>query len=304
MASLFVPPIKCQGIKTKLVPWIKGILPEDFKGRWVEPFMGSGVVAFNIKPRHALLADSNPHLITFYQAIKDGTVTERTARVFLQEAGKKLEAQGEDFFYEVRERFNKEKSPFDFLFLNRACFNGLIRFNRAGCFNVPFCRKPDRFAPAYITKICNQIHAVSILCATADYQFLCQDFSKTISSVSDRDILYCNPPYIDRYVDYFNGWNESDEANLFHLLDSAKARFILSTWQSNQFRENIFIRRFWSKFPMLVRNHFYYVGPKEENRHPMVEALVMNFSPSCSETTPETSGQLAFCDSRKKKEKK
>ena len=42
-----VPPIKCQGIKTKLVPWIKSIVPTDIEGRWIEPFMGSGVVAFN-----------------------------------------------------------------------------------------------------------------------------------------------------------------------------------------------------------------------------------------------------------------
>ena len=28
-----VPPIKSQGIKTKLVPWIKNIIPADFDGR-------------------------------------------------------------------------------------------------------------------------------------------------------------------------------------------------------------------------------------------------------------------------------
>ena len=43
---IMVPPIKSQGIKTKLVPWIKALIPEA-KGRWIEPFMGTGVVAFN-----------------------------------------------------------------------------------------------------------------------------------------------------------------------------------------------------------------------------------------------------------------
>ena len=43
--SVIVPPIKSQGIKTKLVPWIKQCLPL-YKGKWIEPFMGTGVVAF------------------------------------------------------------------------------------------------------------------------------------------------------------------------------------------------------------------------------------------------------------------
>lgn len=66
-----VPPIKCQGIKTKLVPFIFSSVKWDAPDgvRWIEPFLGSGVVAFNLAPEHALLADSNRHIIGFYQAI-------------------------------------------------------------------------------------------------------------------------------------------------------------------------------------------------------------------------------------------
>lgn len=60
-----IPPIKSRGIKTKLVPWINSIIPYGFKGLWVEPFMGTGVVAFNLSPSHAMLCDTNPHLINF-----------------------------------------------------------------------------------------------------------------------------------------------------------------------------------------------------------------------------------------------
>ena len=67
--KVHVPPIKSQGIKTKLVQWIKSIIPKDFKGVWIEPFMGTGVVAFNIIPKKAILGDTNPHLINFYNSI-------------------------------------------------------------------------------------------------------------------------------------------------------------------------------------------------------------------------------------------
>ena len=66
-----IPPIKSQGIKTKLVPWINSLVPPDFNGVWIEPFLGTGVVAFNIAPERALLCDTNPHLINFYQPIAE-----------------------------------------------------------------------------------------------------------------------------------------------------------------------------------------------------------------------------------------
>ena len=46
--KVMVPPIKCQGIKSKLIPLIKRTVDWDFDGTWIEPFMGSGVVGFNI----------------------------------------------------------------------------------------------------------------------------------------------------------------------------------------------------------------------------------------------------------------
>ena len=66
--KIFVPPIKIQGKKTKLVSFILENLPEDAFEVWIEPFMGSGVVGFNAQPRKAIFADSNPHIINFYSA--------------------------------------------------------------------------------------------------------------------------------------------------------------------------------------------------------------------------------------------
>ena len=158
IAHVGVPPIKCQGIKTKLVPFIfSSIQWNAGNARWIEPFLGSGVVALNLMPERALLADTNRHIIGLYQAIQHGELTRATVREFLECEGKKLETGGADYYYEVRQRFNEQGSPFDFLFLNRSCFNGVMRFNRHGKFNVPFGHKPERFAKAYITKIVNQV---------------------------------------------------------------------------------------------------------------------------------------------------
>ena len=278
-----VPPIKCQGIKTKLAPWIRSLVPSDFDGVWIEPFLGSGVVAFNVLPKRAILADSNPHLINFYEAISVGTVTPASVRRHLEREGAELLRSDGERYYTVRERFNRLQDPLDFLFLNRACFNGLMRFNRKGEFNVPFCRKPNRFSRAYVTKICNQVRAVSDILTARDFTFATQDLSETIDMAQSDDFIYCDPPYVGRHADYFNDWNEQSEIDLARLLSSAPCRFILSTWHSNKYRKNVFIDELWSKYRILTREHFYHVGAREDNRNSMLEALVMNYEVECGD---------------------
>ena len=272
-----VPPIKSQGIKTKLVPWIANIVPVNFEGLWIEPFMGTGVVAFNIAPKNALLCDTNPHLINFYSAIASGEITSEIVRHYLTIEGSKLLEKGEIHYYEIRERFNEEHQPLDFLFLNRAGFNGMIRFNKKGGFNIPFCRKVQRFAPAYITKIVNQVKHITNLVKLKSFKFKCQSFENTIKIGNDNDIIYCDPPYIDRNVDYYNGWDENDEQNLYEELSTTKSKFILSTWHHNDYRENKYIKSLWKEFNILTREHFYHVGASEKNRSPMIEAIVTNY---------------------------
>lgn len=296
IAKIGVPPIKSQGIKTKLVPWIRSIVPSDFHGAWIEPFMGTGAVAFNVAPRRAVLCDTNPHLVNFYSSIASGEITQEVVKEYLAREGEMLLSKGEDHYYFIRDRFNSEHSPLDFLFVNRAGFNGMIRFNRKGGFNIPFCRKPQRFAQSYITKISNQVNWASKLIKAKEFSFKCQDFNQTIEEASPSDIIYCDPPYIDRHVDYYNGWDESHERELFDKLSNFRGRFILSTWHHNDYRENEYVKTLWSKYSVLTREHFYHVGGKEENRNPVIEALVTNFVAIATELRMERPTQYMLLE--------
>jgi DNA adenine methylase len=293
MRKIFVPPIKSQGIKTKLVPWISSVVPDEFSGRWIEPFSGTGVVGLNLAPKIALLADKNPHLINFYTAINDGAFGPDDVRAFLELEGGKLRTVGEDHYYYIRDRFNEEGHPLDFLFINRAGFNGMIRFNKKGRFNIPFCRKPTRFAQAYVTRIVNQVRWVQQILHTKQFTFLCQDFETTIAQAKRGDIIYCDPPYIDRHVDYFGSWGDVEERKLHAALSQSEANFVLSTWHHNDYRANDYIDTLWCDYRLKTRDHFYHVGGREENRNPMVEALVTNFSPSHTQAS-EVVRQLEF----------
>ena len=284
MAKIIIPPIKSQGIKTKLVPWINALIPEQ-QGRWIEPFMGTGVVAFNVNFNEYLLSDINPHLINFYNAIKYNEISSLAVKKYLESEGLKLKLadnDGYEHYTFIKERFNKYFNPLDFLFLSRAGFNGMIRFNGKGKRNIPFCKKPERFFKSYVTKIVNQVSKVSQL-INERWTFVNKDFREIISLANENDFIYCDPPYHGRYVDYYNGWTDDDEKDLYELLANTKAQFILSTWHHNDYRQNDMIERYWNRFNIVTKDHFYHSGGKIENRNSIVEALVFNFETNICE---------------------
>lgn len=272
-----VPPIKIQGIKTKIVPFIASAIDGINYDCWVEPFMGSGVVGFNLKPQKAIFADTNPYLIDFYNAIKRGEITSDKVGIFLYEEGQKLSQYDDKYYYEVRDRFNDTHSPWDFLFLNRSCFNGMIRFNRKGLFNVPYGHKPERFAKAYITKIKNQVKAVETFLSLFDWSFICQSFEETISNTDSNDLIYCDPPYIGRHTDYFDSWDEEKEFALHTSLSNCGAKYMVSTWKETPYRQNEYIDKVWANCTCLTTEHFYHLGAKEINRNSVIEALLTNW---------------------------
>lgn len=294
-SKVWVPPIKIQGIKTKIVPLIQQIAELDDDTVWVEPFMGSGVVGFNVAPKRAIFADTNPYLIAFYQAIKDGEITSANARSFLEAEGAKLSKLDDEYYYEVRDRFNQDHDPLDFLFLNRSCFNGMIRFNKKGAFNVPYGHKPQRFAKAYVTKICNQIEHVEALLKVNDWRFVEQSFEVTIEEADDHSFVYCDPPYIGRHVDYYDSWDESQEQALHDQLAAFGGSFMLSTWDHNAYRRNEYVYGLWADCFKTTKEHFYHVGAKEANRNSVLEALLTNYEPAAltsAEAVAETFEQM------------
>ncbi len=287
--KVIVPPIKSQGIKTKLVPWILEVAPK-VTGRWIEPFLGTGVVAFNSNYENAILNDTNPHIINFYKEIQNETITAPLIRDYLEKEGKllsKADNNGYEHYLKVRSRFNSgDFSPYDFIFLSRAGFNGMMRFGGKGNWNIPFCKKPDRFAQAYVTKITNQVATVAQTIRTEpNWIFYNKSFADIIPLAAENDIIYCDPPYYGRNVDYYNGWKEKDEKLLFDLLSETKAKFILSTWHHNDWRKNEMVDKFWGKFNVVTKNHFYHNGGSIENRRTVVEALVCNFDTNGFSTT-------------------
>lgn len=268
-----VPPIKCHGTKTRLVRFILGNICWDGHGRWIEPFLGSGAVLFNVQPQRALVSDINPHIIRFYQMVYEGRITPRIVYDYLSAEGQALARYGESYYYAVRDRFNQHGDTLDFLFLSRACFNGLMRFNRDGKFNVPFCQKPSRFREAYVTKVANDVASLQAIMRGKQWEFRVADWQETLREARAGDFVYLDPPYIGRYTDYYQQWSATDAAQLAEAVRKLPCGFAVSMWVSYRQHYNAHVAQHWHGLVERRFTHYYHIGSTLERRGHVVEAL-------------------------------
>ncbi len=271
-----VPPVKCQGIKTKLVRFITGGISWEGRGRWVEPFPGSGVVLFNARPERAAVFDANPHIIALYRGIQSGEIDAAEVAEFLVREGRQLLRKGEQYYYAVRDRFNRTTDPLDFLFLNRSCFNGMVRFNKKGHFNVPFCRKPDRFRRAYVTKISNQVAWVADRMRGRDWSFQVADWRTSLQRIDADDFVYLDPPYVGRHTDHYNRWTHDEADELASAVKKLPSAWAYSMWKENRYRRNDHLEKHFSSYEVLTAMHFYHLEATESLRNAIQEALVVS----------------------------
>lgn len=180
------PFLKWAGGKYSLMPELDRLIPAG--SRLIEPFVGGGSVFLNSgKHERFLLADANPDLINLYQmlAVMPEQVTLLARRLFTK-------MSDEPSYFSVRQAFNSQQMTGParaaaFLYLNRHCFNGLIRYNRAGEFNVGWGKKANPYFP---DKEMLAFAAVAPNCV-----FMNAGYRRTLSLAGKGDVVYCDPPY-------------------------------------------------------------------------------------------------------------
>lgn len=200
------PFLKWAGGKQWLVPLANTLLPDNFGGRYYEPFLGGGALFFALAPPRASLSDSNAELISGYCALRDDV--DRTIR--------ELRSYPHDrrFFEALRERRPQatHTRAARLIYLNRTAFNGLYRVSRTGHFNVPFGRytKPT---------ICNEPRLRAAAEALRGVTLSASTFSRAVGRATLGDFVYFDPPYITGHTN--NGFHKYN-ARLFSWDDQVK----------------------------------------------------------------------------------
>lgn len=180
--------LKWPGGKRRLLPHLLPRLPKGT--RLVEPFAGSGVVSLNASFKRCLLCDVNQDLICLFTALRhDGEKCIARCRELFTPA-----ANSAAVYYQRRERFNATRDAGErsalFLYLNRHGFNGLVRYNADGAFNVPFGRYKQPYFPE------TELRAVLCMIREKKLSFRCSDFRDTFARLAPGDVVYCDPPYV------------------------------------------------------------------------------------------------------------
>lgn len=214
--------LKWPGGKYRLLHAILPLLPPE--GRLVEPFVGSGAVFLNAPHARCLLADVNPDVIAFHRALAGG------GDVFIAACRRHFggDANTPDKYYRRRDAFNRMKAGAArsalFLYLNRHCYNGLVRYNAAGGFNVPFGRYDRPYFPEA------EMRAFLERAGAAETEFAVADFRELFKKIRRGDAVYCDPPYVPlsataNFTTYAaKGFGPADQEDLARLAARAAAR--------------------------------------------------------------------------------
>jgi DNA adenine methylase len=210
------PILRWAGSKKKLLPVLSAAAPESFV-RYVEPFVGSAVLFLKLDAPKALLGDLNKDLIETYEAIRDHprAVWNRVMSMSLEPG----------FYYELRAvnpmTLGQLERAARFVYLNRFCFNGVYRTNRAGQFNVA-----RGLGHLYVPELKT---FMGFSKALHQAQLSCVDFEEQVSKTRSGDFLYLDPPYAigskrDRGEYGMGSFRDHDEARLVESILAASDR--------------------------------------------------------------------------------
>jgi DNA adenine methylase len=171
----------------------------------------------------ALVCDVNSDLISLYRHVQQEgeDFIAYCASFFTPEANTR------SGYAALRDRLNaasddRERAAL-LLYVNRHAFNGLIRYNSRGAFNVPFGTYKNPYFPL------RELRAFARKTQATATEFATADFRSVFARVKPGDVVYCDPPYVPlSQTASFTAY----AGNTFHARDQADlAALAREAWQ-------------------------------------------------------------------------
>lgn len=220
------PLIKWSGGKSDELDMILPHIPKEY-GTYVEPFTGGGAVYFALEPEKAVLNDIHPELITFYQQIADGNGT-------LLYDMMKNHKNDEETYYNVRDHMQIETDldkAFQFYYLRKTCYRGMLRYNKNKKFNIPWGRyKTVNFEEVKQDQYHNLLKKATLMNG---------DFQKVFDLHDDpNNFCFIDQPYDSKFTDYgYCQFGKRDQERLAHAFKSAQMKCLMVVGETDFIKE-------------------------------------------------------------------
>lgn len=276
--------LKYRGGKSKEISEFKQYFPSNFD-TFYEPFFGGGAVYFYLEPDKAVINDENARLMDFYNSVKSEYDVVRHQLDQLQDIYERnlaeyealkqknpdtrVDDKNETLYYKLREMFNHHvKSDYldavVYFFINKTAYSGMIRYNSAGDYNVPYGRYKS-----FNTKLVTEEHHKLLQGAT----ILTGDFSIPFSMATESDFMFLDPPYDTIFNDYGNiefqnGFDETEHRRLaadFKKLKCKALMVIGKTVLTEELYGDYIKDEYFKTYSVNIRNRF-----KSESKHIVV----------------------------------
>lgn len=216
------------------------MLPNEYE-TYYEPFIGGGALFLALNPKKAVINDFNSQLINLYKQCRDNKDELKNQ---LDKIAQEHLENGDEFYYQVREKYNdcisKDEhsimSATYFLYLNKGGFNGLYRLNSKGFFNVPSGRKKkvNLYDNDNFEMVSELLKKTTIL--NGDFEIACKEAKK-------GDFVFFDSPYYNTFDTYqAGGFSEDDHKRLAKLFKelSGKGVYCMLTNSNEDFIKDLY----------------------------------------------------------------
>ena len=223
----FQPVIKWSGSKRSQSEEIVERIPRKEYNTYYEPFCGGCSILFqllhsDIKFNKYICSDKNEGLINLWNEIKNNPdeVAKQYELMWNELNIDEDKERKKQYFYMVRDRYNKEHSPYDFMFIMRTTTNGIPRYNKNGEFNNSFHVTRNGIKPSSLYKI---IKEWSTVLNKYNVEFIHQEYSKI--QTKENDFIYLDPPYANTKGMYYGAINYEE---LWNWMSKQSCDYMLS----------------------------------------------------------------------------
>lgn len=268
------PVLKWVGGKGQLLPELTKRVPVSFNG-YHEPFVGGGALFFELasqgKNMTAYLSDINPSLIDVYIALRD--CVEEVIAILKQHS------HDEDYYYKIRalrpDKLSLSERAARIIYLNKTCYNGLYRENRAGEFNVPFGRYKN-------PTICDEPNLRAVSHVLQSVKIERRHFSSVLEVAQPGDFVYFDPPYhpvssTANFTSYDrNGFDDRDQFQLRDVFAELTHKGIKAMLSNS---DTPFIRKLYKGHTVSRVYATRAINSKADSRGKVAEVIVCNYDP-------------------------